>query len=53
VISVVTVDLFSVHDSCRFTAAVVVPLAGKFGILNPMWLILDYYGLVNRFQVSH
>nr|CAB3237423.1 derlin-1-like [Phallusia mammillata] len=34
-----------------FTAAVAVPLAGKFGLLNPMWLILDYASLVSGFQI--
>ena len=36
----------------RFTAAVVVPLAAKFGLLNGRWLILNYYEFFNRFQVG-
>ncbi|XP_033626893.1 derlin-1-like [Asterias rubens] len=34
-----------------FTGSVVVPLLAKFGILNPMWLILNFHQVVYRFQI--
>ena len=35
-----------------FTGSVVVPLAARFGLLQPMWLILDFALTVYKFQVS-
>ncbi|XP_078482218.1 derlin-1-like [Ciona intestinalis] len=34
-----------------FTAAVVVPLAAKFGVVSGGWLVLDYFQFFHNFQI--
>ena len=35
-----------------FTGSVVVPLAARFGLLNPMYLILLFEPVIYKFQVG-
>ena len=34
-----------------FTGSVIIPIAAKIGLLNPMWLFLHYESLIYKFQV--
>ena len=34
-----------------FAGSIIVPLIGRFGLVNPMNLVLDYSSVVHHFQV--
>lgn len=35
-----------------FSLSIIFPLLGRLGLINGIYLILDYYSIIHRFQVS-